>query len=138
MKRRLSGKDRAFLTRERVVRVATAGRDGRPWVVPVCHVVDGGAIYFGSDRKGLKVRNITRTRKVGLVADRYRDTWKGLRGIAITGRADILAGGAEFDRAVHLLYRKYRQYERQAALEPGESVIVRVRPVRVTSWQYGG
>jgi PPOX class probable F420-dependent enzyme len=138
MKRRLSGNDLAFLARERVIRVATTGRDGRPWVVPVCHAVDRGVIYFGSDRNGIKVRNIARTHKAGLVADRYRDTWRGLRGVALTGRADILSRGPEFDRAVRLLYRKYRQYERQAALEPGESVIVRVRPVRVMSWRFGG
>jgi PPOX class probable F420-dependent enzyme len=137
MKRRLSGSDLRFLSRERVVRVASAGRDGRPWAVPVCHAVANGIIYFGSDRKGLKIRNITRTGKVGLVADRYRDSWKGLRGVAVTGRADVLTRGPEFDRAVRLLYRKYRQYARAAALEPGESVVVRVRPIRVMSWQFG-
>lgn len=138
MTRRLTGKDLRFLTREKVVRVATAGRDGRPWVVPVCHVVANGVIYFGSDRNGVKVRNIARTRKAGLVADRYRDSWKGLRGVALTGRADILSRGAEFVRAVRLLYRKYPQYERASPLEPGESVVVRVKPIRVISWQFGG
>lgn len=136
MKRSLTGPDLRFVTREKVVRVTTTGRDGRPWAVPVCHVVADGVIYFGSDRQGLKIRNIARTHKAGLVADRYQDNWKGLRGVAITGRADILSRGSEFDRAVRLLYRKYPQYERAAALEPGESVVVRVRPFRVISWQF--
>jgi nitroimidazol reductase NimA-like FMN-containing flavoprotein (pyridoxamine 5'-phosphate oxidase superfamily) len=134
----LTGRDLRFLTREKVMRVTTTGRDGRPWAVPVCHVVADGAVYFGSDRRGLKIRNIARTRKAGLVADRYRNSWRGLRGVALTGRAAVLTRGPEFDRAVRLLYRKYPQYERVAALEPGESVVVRVTPVRVISWQFEG
>ena len=35
---------------ERVSRVATAGRDGRPHVVPVCHVAAGDRLYFATGR----------------------------------------------------------------------------------------
>jgi nitroimidazol reductase NimA-like FMN-containing flavoprotein (pyridoxamine 5'-phosphate oxidase superfamily) len=136
MKRRLSSKDLAFLARERVVRVAATGRDGWPWVVPVCHAIEGGAVYFGSDKNGLKVRNIARTRRAAVVADRYRDTWRGLRGVALAGPARIFSRGPEFERGVRLLYRKYRQYERVAGLEAGDSVIIRVTPQRVMSWHY--
>lgn len=137
MKRRLSAKDLTFLTRERVVRVATTGRNGWPWVVPVCHAVEDGAIYFGSDKNGLKVRNIAQTGRAAVVADRYRDSWRGLRGVALAGPARIFSRGPIFERGVQLLYRKYRQYARVAALEAGDSVIVRVTPRRVMSWHYG-
>jgi len=135
-RRGLTRKEAAFLQRERVVRVATAGPDG-PHVVPVCHVVHQGVIYFGSDRNGLKVRHIARTRRAALVADRYSENWGRLRGVSVRGRADILRAGPAFTRARALLYRKYPQYERQAALEPEESVIVRVRPTHVLAWDYG-
>jgi Pyridoxamine 5'-phosphate oxidase len=137
MKKRLSAKDLTFLTRERVVRVASTGRGGWPWVVPVCHAVEGSAIYFGSDKKGLKVRNIARTRRAAVLADRYRDSWRGLRGVALVGPARIFSRGPVFERGVKLLYRKYRQYARVAALEPGDSVVVRVIPRRIMSWHYG-
>ncbi|HEV8639478.1 MAG TPA: pyridoxamine 5'-phosphate oxidase family protein [Methylomirabilota bacterium] len=135
-RRRLTPRETAFLQRERVIRVATVGRDGTPWVVPVCHAVERGAIYFGSDKDGRKVRNIVKTKRVSLVADRYSDNWGRLRGVAVAGRGEILTRGPAFARAVRLLYRKYRQYEKVAALEPGESVIVRVRPSQVMSWNY--
>jgi nitroimidazol reductase NimA-like FMN-containing flavoprotein (pyridoxamine 5'-phosphate oxidase superfamily) len=32
--------------------VATAGRSGIPHVVPVCHVLTGGRLYFGSGDDG--------------------------------------------------------------------------------------
>lgn len=133
--RRLTPKETAFLRRERVIRVATDGPGG-VHVVPVCHVLDRGAIYFGSDKKGLKVRNLARSRRVALVVDRYSENWGRLRGVSIAGRADLIRGGAAFERARRLLYRKYPQYKRVAALEPGDSVIVRVRPARIISWDY--
>jgi nitroimidazol reductase NimA-like FMN-containing flavoprotein (pyridoxamine 5'-phosphate oxidase superfamily) len=138
MRRRgLTQREATFLARERVVRLATAGRDGLPWVVPVCHAVAGGRIYIGSDRDGRKVRHMARTRRAALVADRYVDSWRGLRGVALTGRAEVFARGPVFARGVRLLYRKYRHYQRVAALEAGDSVIVRVTPTHVMSWQYG-
>ncbi len=135
MTRRLSAQDLRFLARERVVRLATADRRGEAWVVPVCHVLDGGRVYIGTGARGLKVRNIRRTGRAALVADRYRDSWRGLRGVAVAGRAEVFTGGPEFERGVRLLYRKYRQYRRVAALEPGDSVIVRLTPRRVMRWR---
>lgn len=136
-RRRLTPKETAFLQRERVIRVATAAPDGTPWVVPVCHAVEGGVIYFGSDKDGRKVRNILKSKRVSLVADRYSENWGRLRGVAVVGRGQVVARGPAFARGVRLLYRKYRQYEKVAALEPGDSVIVRVRPTHVMSWAYG-
>jgi len=136
MTRRPSSADLRFLARERVVRLATADRRGTPWVVPVCHAVEDGRIYVGTAAGGLKVENIRRTGRAALVADRYRDSWRGLRGVAVTGRAQVFERGPVFERGVRLLYRKYRQYRRHAALEPGESVIVRVTPGRALSWRF--
>ncbi|MGH7325839.1 MAG: pyridoxamine 5'-phosphate oxidase family protein [Candidatus Rokuibacteriota bacterium] len=134
--RRLTPKDKRFLARERVIRVATTARDGTPWVVPVCHAMERGLVYFGSDADGRKIKNLRRRRRLALVADRYRDSWRGLRGLALVGRAEIFSAGPAFERGRRLLYRKYRQYAKTAALDPGESVIVRVRPTEVMSWEY--
>jgi Pyridoxamine 5'-phosphate oxidase len=44
-----------LLTRERVCRVATVGRDGMPHVVPVCHVLVDGKVCFGTGSGSQKV-----------------------------------------------------------------------------------
>jgi nitroimidazol reductase NimA-like FMN-containing flavoprotein (pyridoxamine 5'-phosphate oxidase superfamily) len=136
-RRRLTSREARFVARERVVRVATAGRDRRPHVVPVCHVLERGRFYFGSDKRGLKVRNVIRTRWAALVADRYTERWSGLRGVSVVGRAEVFARGPVFELGRRLLYRKYRQYETQAALDPSDSVVVRVTPTHVMSWGVG-
>src|SRR5262245_17797656 len=43
---------------ERVCRVATVGSAGVPHVVPVCHVLDDGKLYFASEKGARKVRNL--------------------------------------------------------------------------------
>ena len=135
MKRGLQGWAKRFLRDARVVRLATVGRDGEPYVVPVCHALDGDAIYIGSDRSGRKIRNIRVSGRAALVADHYVDSWKGLRGVSVSGRAEIFTEGPVFERGVRALYRKYPHYPRVAALEPGESAVIRVRPRRVMTWK---
>ena len=39
-----------LIARERVCRVATAGAARVPHVVPVCHVLRDGKLYFASER----------------------------------------------------------------------------------------
>ncbi|HXG03882.1 MAG TPA: pyridoxamine 5'-phosphate oxidase family protein [Candidatus Binatia bacterium] len=133
---RLQGWARKFLETARVVRLATVSRDGRPHVVPVCHAVEGDQVYIGTDRSGQKVRNIRATGRAALVADHYVDSWKGLRGVSVSGRADLFTRGPVFERGVRALYRKYPHYPRVAALEPGDSAIIRVKVERVMSWKY--
>jgi nitroimidazol reductase NimA-like FMN-containing flavoprotein (pyridoxamine 5'-phosphate oxidase superfamily) len=134
---RLSKAVAEFVTWERVCRVATAGAAGIPHAVPVCHVLAGGKLYFGSGDDGRKVKNIAENPNVTVVIDAYSDTWSLLRGVMIQGRASaIIERGPRFRRVRDLLYRKYPQYPRDAALSPSDSVIVEVTPARVFAWGF--
>jgi PPOX class probable F420-dependent enzyme len=127
-----------FVQWERVCRVATSGAAGRPHVVPVCHAFRGGKVYFGSGDDGRKVKNIAENPQVTVVIDAYSDTWSLLRGVMIQGRARLIERGPRFRRVRDLLYEKYPQYPREAALSPSDSVIVEVTPTRIFSWGFGG
>jgi PPOX class probable F420-dependent enzyme len=131
---RLSRKVSKLLDGERVCRVATTGGDGWPHVVPVCHVVAGGKIYFGSGREGRKVANLRDNPRVALTVDLYSDDWSHLKGVMIKGTAELIARGGGFKRARARLYEKYPQYRKEAALASSDSVIVEVTPTRVFSW----
>jgi PPOX class probable F420-dependent enzyme len=132
---RLTGKLAEFVALERVCRVATAGAAGTPHVVPVCHALRGGRLVFGTG-KGRKLKNLTENPQVTVVVDAYSDAWSTLRGVMIQGRAKLIARGPGFKRGRDLLYRKYSQYRRDAALSPSDSVIVEVTPTRVFAWGF--
>jgi PPOX class probable F420-dependent enzyme len=123
-----------LIERERVCRVATAGRRGMPHLVPVCQVVAGGKIYFASGSDGRKALNLAENPRVAVTVDLYSEDWAHLKGVMIQGRARLIARGSVFRRIRALLYRKYPQYSREAALDPSDSVVVEVTPTRVFAW----
>jgi PPOX class probable F420-dependent enzyme len=125
-----------FVACERVSRVATAGKAGMPHLVPVCHVVAGGKVYFASGDDARKVKNLGENPRVTLTVDLYSDHWGTLKGVMIQGRARLIEGGPRFRRVRDRLYRKYPQYPREAAISPSDSVAIEVTPTRVFSWGF--
>jgi nitroimidazol reductase NimA-like FMN-containing flavoprotein (pyridoxamine 5'-phosphate oxidase superfamily) len=123
-----------LLAHERVCRVATAGTGGMPHVVPVCHVLEGGRIYFGSDRNSTKIRNLQRDAHLAVLVDLYSEEWDLLRGVMIQGTAKLVHRGPQFRKIRGRLYQKYAQYPGDAALGESDSVVVEVTPVRLSAW----
>jgi PPOX class probable F420-dependent enzyme len=133
---------REFLLRHAVARLATAGLDGQPSVVPVCYVFDGGCLYSPIDEKPKRVtgrqlqrvRNIEANPHVALVVDDYSPDWSQLAYLLISGRAVILEpddSKAEHARAVALLREKYPQY-RSMAID--RRPMIKITPTRVKHW----
>jgi len=131
---RLTKKVARLIGAERVCRVATAGKDGRPHVVPVCPVVAGQKIYFGSGKDAGKVVNLRENPRIALTVDVYSEDWSRIMGVMVQGTAKLIARGPEFQRARKRLYEKFPQYSKEAALAPSDSVIVEVTPTKVVTW----
>jgi nitroimidazol reductase NimA-like FMN-containing flavoprotein (pyridoxamine 5'-phosphate oxidase superfamily) len=123
-----------LLRLERVARVATTGSSGMPHVVPVCHVLVGQRLYFGSSDDGRKVLNLKENPKIAMTIDVYTDAWGQLRGVMVQGHARLVERGRQFQRIRARLYAKYAHYGREAALSPSDSTIVEVKPTRVFAW----
>jgi PPOX class probable F420-dependent enzyme len=123
-----------LLARERVCRVATTGEGGTPHVVPVCHVLAGGKVYFGTGNDSQKARNLKANPHVAVLVDLYSEDWRFLKGVVVQGTARLIQRGPEFRKIRTLLYEKYPQYPDEAALEESDDVIVEMTPARVASW----
>jgi nitroimidazol reductase NimA-like FMN-containing flavoprotein (pyridoxamine 5'-phosphate oxidase superfamily) len=87
---RLTASVRKFLERERVVRLATVGRDGVPHVVPVCHVVESGKVCFSTDKDSKKVKNLRAHPQAAVEVDLHSEDWPRLAGAVITGPATLI------------------------------------------------
>src|SRR5215472_15212170 len=134
----LSEQQIRFLADRRVGHLATADSRSAPHLVPVCFVVSEGAVYITIDQKpkgdvgALKrLRNITENPVAAFVADRWDEDWTRLGWVMLRGLAEILADGAEHDRAQALLRARYPQY-RTMALD--DLPVIAIRIARVTSW----
>jgi PPOX class probable F420-dependent enzyme len=110
----------------RVARLATTDPDGRPHLVPIVFALDGDTLYSAVDRKPKRSQNLRRIANararpdVTILVDHYEEDWDRLWWIRLRGRARVLDGGEEHDRALALLREKYPQYRKQP---PGGPVL---------------
>jgi PPOX class probable F420-dependent enzyme len=105
----------------RVARLATAGADGAPHVVPIVFAVAraGGRdlIYSVVDAKPKRttalrrLANIAENPAVSVLVDHYEEDWTAIWWARADGVARVLgdAGASESARAVALLARRYPQ-----------------------------
>ncbi len=132
-----SGSEAAFVAGARTAALATTYPDGRPHVVPISTVLDLHRVVFATERETQKARNLEANPDVAIAFDEYHEDWSQLRQVIAHGEAYMLDGGFEFERDRTLLYEKFPQYEREAPIEQGSSIIVEVRVERVVSWGFG-
>jgi PPOX class probable F420-dependent enzyme len=128
---------RRRLEAARVARLATAGADGAPHLVPIVFALDGDRIYFAVDSKPKRTRdlkrlaNIAANPRVSVLVDHYDDDWSRLWWVRADGAARIVTEDTEAERALDALARKYPQHRQ--ARPPGPVVAITVD--RMTGWE---
>ena len=134
----LSEHEARFLASRRVGHLATADGRAVPHLVPVCFAVSEGALYITIDQKPKgdvrtlkRLRNIIDNPVAAFVADRWDEDWTRLGWVMLRGPAEILADGAEHDRAQAMLRSRYPQYQGMAL---DDLPVIAIRIERVTSW----
>jgi PPOX class probable F420-dependent enzyme len=122
-----------------VLRLATAGRDGRPHVVPCTFVVDAAdRVVIGIDNKPKssaslrRLANIAENPLVSLIVDHYADDWSQLWWARADGVASIERSGPAHRQHWDLLRRKYPQYAGQTL--DGPVIVVDVE--RWSGWAF--
>jgi nitroimidazol reductase NimA-like FMN-containing flavoprotein (pyridoxamine 5'-phosphate oxidase superfamily) len=125
-----------FVARHRVGYLATVYPDGRPHVVPISPVLDLDRLVFATEVDTQKVRNLGANPSAAIAFDEYDEDWSKLRQIVVHGGTYVIDSGFEFERDRTLLYEKYPQYEAEAPIIEGESLIVEVRIDRVVTWGF--
>lgn len=133
-----SAPEAAFVAGARTGALATTYPDGRPHVVPISAVLDLDRLVFATETDTQKVRNIETDPSIAISFDEYHEDWSQLKQVIVHGEAYLLRSGFEFERDRALLYEKFPQYEAEAPVEQGSSLIVEVRVDRVVSWGLDG
>lgn len=106
----------SLLDRAEVGQLATVGKDGKPYAVPVCYVFEGERIYFHCGLDGKKLDNIKANPSVcfsvyevlgqGVDADKPCDSWTHYRSVLATGTAHIIEDRDEKMRSLRILSEK--------------------------------
>jgi PPOX class probable F420-dependent enzyme len=128
-----------YLATREVVVLATLMPDGSPAATPMWFLPEPDAIVMVSVDGLRKVGNIRRDPRVAVVAE--TSTPEGaIRGVAVRGRAEILAESAERRALVGRLLDRYRpRLERiwGGRIMPPDRVMFRIVPEGLRSWGLG-
>ena len=133
----------AYLGTARAGHLATADKEGRPSLVPVCFAFDGARLYIALDAKPKsvaptrlkRVRNILANPHVTLLIDSYSEDWSRLSYVMVAGQASLEpADTGTHRKAVRLLREKYPQY-REMPIEA--QPVISILPVSVHEWKGG-
>lgn len=130
-----------FINAHVVARLATAGNDKQPHLIPFCYAYDGAHFYFVVDQKPKRqtgkplkrIQNMLENPHVALVIDDYTDDWSQLAYVMVRGTAELVEDEAEYDRSLALLRERYPQYL-QMELVFGQNSMVRITPKKVNVW----
>jgi PPOX class probable F420-dependent enzyme len=128
------GQARSRFAAAPVLRLATAGADRRPHLVPCTFAVDdAGRVAIGIDDKPKasarlrRLTNIAENPRVSMLVDHYADDWTRLWWARADGIAVVERAGEDHAAHWRLLAAKYPQYGGQAQGGP-------VIAVTVESW----
>ncbi len=122
--------------------LTTLRRDGWPVTLPVWFAALDQAIYIPSFGALKKVGRIERDQRASFLVESGR-AWTELRGVTMSATADILREGEEVDRVRAAIDAKYppginvpfdRLPRAVQAFHGTDSVIIRLRPVKIISW----
>jgi PPOX class probable F420-dependent enzyme len=122
----------------RVARLATAGADGRPHLVPVVFAVRDDTVYSAVDAKPKRTRSLRRLANVAenpsasLLVDHYEDDWERLWWVRADGRGRVLE--ADDREALDAIARLQARYPQQR----GAGVVLAVDVERWSGWMASG
>lgn len=122
----------------RVARLATAGRDGQPHIVPVTFALSGETIVTAIDQKPKtttslhRLRNIAQNPRVSLLVDHYADDWTQLWWVRVDGVARTIEDDEARQAAVRALATRYAQYRD----DPPRGPVIEIGVRSWRGWSY--
>lgn len=127
----------AFLAGARTLNVATAGADGTIHLVAMWFVMHGKSPVFWTYAKSQKARNLSRDPRLSALAE-DGETYDTLRGVQLTGTAEVIDDPARVLRIGEELAAKYAGlgHEGDLSRAAAKRVAVILHPTRTVSWDH--
>ena len=131
---------RAFLEEQRILQVATIGKDGWPHLIAMWYVLINDQVVFWTYAKSQKAINLRRDPRLTCLVEsgvRYDE----LRGVQIKGRAIINDDRETVQRIGEVIFERYtgplNDNTRQlVSAQAPKRVVVFVEPVEIVSWDH--
>jgi PPOX class probable F420-dependent enzyme len=127
---------RELIEEARILQVASINRDGTPHLVPMWFALDDeGLIVFTTYGKAQKIANLERDARMTVLIE-AGDAYNELRGVSMDAEAEVVRDPQVTARVLALVGAKYAGRPRPEASSAYKRVTVRVRPLRMRSWDH--
>ena len=130
----------AYLTAQRVGRVATVGHDGRPHVSALWFVWAEGALWLNSLVRSQRWTDLERDPRVAVVVDDGEEFLE-LRGVELGGAVEVVGDVPRTDEPNAVLGPVEQAFARKYAggvdfIPDGRHAWLRLRPGKIVSWDF--
>jgi len=131
-----------FLDEERILTCATVGPTGRPHLMPLWYVRDGGALLAWTYGKSQKVRNLERDPRATVQIEAGRDRYAELRGVMLECDVAIEREPHRVADVGFALLARYTGPEAPDSARAGvvkqapKRVALRFTPTRIVAWDH--
>jgi nitroimidazol reductase NimA-like FMN-containing flavoprotein (pyridoxamine 5'-phosphate oxidase superfamily) len=117
--------------------LATIRPDGYPQATTVSFAHEDMTLYIGIGRNSQKADNIRRNGKVSLTVNLPYHDWREIRGLSMSGIAELLDDPAQAKQAAACLERRFPAVEEWCGPDMGHEVVfLRIRPQMVSVIDY--
>ena len=133
----MSKKDE-FLKSQKVLRLATIGKNKTPHIAPVWYRYVGKKFYIGTNSKTQKAKNISKNNKVSFCIDVGINA-PNIYGVMGQGEANLIKNEPKVKTiAKKILLRYFKTLENKSAKEllNDTDCIIEIIPQKVSVWNY--
>jgi general stress protein 26 len=127
-----------FLKDQKILRLATVGKNKTPHITPVWYRYSGKKFYIGTNTKTKKAQNVKKNNKVSCCIDVGVNA-PNIYGVLIQGNANIITDNSKVKTiAKKILSRYFKTLENKSAKEllDDTDCIIEIVPEKFTVWNY--
>ena len=127
-----------FLKDQKILRLATIGKNKTPHIAPVWYRYSGKKFYIGTNTKTQKAQNVKKNQRVSCCVDVGINA-PNIYGVLIQGNANLVLDNSKVKTiAKKILLRYFKDLENKSAKEilNDTDCIIEIIPEKFTVWNY--
>lgn len=127
-----------FLRDQKILRLATIGKNKTPHIAPVWYRYSGKKFHIGTNTKTQKAQNVKKNQRVSCCVDVGINA-PNIYGVLVQGNANIILDDAKVKTiAKKILSRYFKNLDNKSAKELLEDTdcIIEIVPEKFTVWNY--
>ena len=127
-----------FLKSQKILRLATLGKNKTPHIVPVWYMYSSKKIYIGTYTRTQKAKNVKKNNRVSFVVDVGVNA-PNIYGVMGEGTANLILDISKVKKiATKILLRYFKSMKNKSAMQllDDTDCIIEIIPEKFTVWNY--